>query len=208
MNPNNYFLKADYRSHKIPRQYNDTEEDALTYQLEVYQYAAKIAQQFECQSVLDIGCGYALKLAKYLQPQCPKIVGIDQDHAINYCKSNHGFGDWIVDDLESPATTFEQSFDLIISADVIEHLIDPDSLLNFIRSSASVNTKIILSTPERDLRRGAESMGPPGNPAHIREWNKPEFAAYLKNRNLQIYDHQIMNLKEGMATCQTVLCSI
>lgn len=208
MDPNNYFLKPGYKSHKAPRQYNDTEEDALTYQLEVYQYSGEIAQQFGCRNVLDIGCGYALKLAKYIRPHCREVVGVDQEHAIDYCKNNHDFGEWIVDDIENPIIILDRSFDLIISADVIEHLVNPDSLLNFIRNCASGNTKIVLSTPERDLRRGAESMGPPSNPAHIREWNKTEFAAYLQDRDFNILDHEIMNLKEGMPTCQTVLCSV
>ncbi|MDO3383253.1 class I SAM-dependent methyltransferase [Gilvimarinus algae] len=208
MNPDNYFLKQDYRSHKIPRPFNDSEEDALTYQLEVYQFAADVIQKLGCRSVLDVGCGYALKLAKYIRPLCEKIVGVDQDHAIDYCNSNHAFGQWIVDNLEVPQTSFNEKFDLIVSADVVEHLVDPDSLLNYIRRCASENSRIIISTPERDLRRGADSMGPPANPAHVREWNKSEFAAYLKDRNFRILDHQIMNLKEGMPTCQTVLCTI
>jgi hypothetical protein len=38
---------------------------------------------------------------------------------------------------------------------------------------------MLISTPDRDLARGATDLGPPGNPAHVREWDLGEFAAML-----------------------------
>ena len=202
-----YFTKPGYRSRKKPVPYNDNEEDSLTYQLDVYRYAAGQLTAGSAQSVLDIGCGYGLKLKEFILPLTDQITGIDEAHAISYCRTHHDFGSWSVVNIEDASTPPSfGTFDIIISSDVIEHLIDPDHLLNLIRKCSTDKTRIILSTPERDLRRGKDSMGPPKNPAHIREWNQKEFAAYLSDRGVEILDHSIMNLREGMSTCQTVLC--
>lgn len=204
----NYFTKKYYQCHKTPVFYDDNEEDSLTYQLDVYRYAAEVLQEQSARSVLDIGCGYGLKLKEFILPHTSLITGVDESHAINFCQTEHAFGNWHVINIEGPAPISIGKYDLIISADVIEHLVDPDTLLDMIRECSTPGTKIILSTPERDLRRGKDSMGPPQNPAHIREWNKEEFAEYLISRDLNILAHTIMNLKEGMPTCQTVLCEL
>jgi hypothetical protein len=37
----------------------------------------------------------------------------------------------------------------------------------------------VLSTPARDKRAGAEHLGPPFNPSHVREWTQTEFRAFV-----------------------------
>ena len=80
-------------------------------------------------------------------------------------------------------------------------------LLSYIRNNLAKKGLFILSTPERDLRRGPEHMGPPGNHAQIREWNKKEFSDYLIFNGISILDHIIVDHKEGMKTCQLVLAT-
>lgn len=70
---------------------------------------------------------------------------------------------------------------MIICADVIEHLLDPDELLRWLSSIPF--KKIVFSTPDRsflvnELRSSCE-MGPPHNPHHVREWNFQEFERYI-----------------------------
>jgi len=204
----NYFTKLGYKTHAKPVPYNDNEEDSLTYQLDVYRYAAEYLTKGDSQSVLDIGCGYGLKLKEFILPLTDNISGIDENHAISFCKKEYEFGTWMTMNIEDSEPADIGKFDLIISADVVEHLVDPDFLLDLIRNASTSKTHIVISTPERDLRRGKDTMGPPENSAHIREWNKEEFAQYITDRGFEILDHAIMNLKEGMATCQTVLCRI
>jgi hypothetical protein len=43
----------------------------------------------------------------------------------------------------------------------------------------------LLSTPERDLVRGREHLGPPGNPCHLREWSIRELDAFLRDRGIE-----------------------
>jgi 2-polyprenyl-3-methyl-5-hydroxy-6-metoxy-1,4-benzoquinol methylase len=206
MSKNNFFIKPGYKINAKPKRFNDCVEDALTYQLDVYRFAKRIAEESQCRSVLDIGCGFALKLAKYLHPLGIDITGIDEDHAISHCQREYSFGNWHVDNVEKPEYPARGPFDLIVSADVIEHLVDPDALLTYIRNCASPDTLVVISTPERDLRRGVDTPGPPQNPAHVREWNRAELHSYLADRGFPIVRHEIMDLREGMRTCQTVLC--
>ena len=203
----NYFIKDGYTCNPNPIQYIDTLEDSLTYQIAVYRHAAKIITMLGLETVLDIGRGLGRKLQKFILPTGAAITGIDFSQNIAYCQNHYEFGRWLVDDIESPNPKLSHPVDFIICADVIEHLIDPDTLFRYIRNWSHENTKIIISTPERDLRRGPDDMGPPGNGAHVREWNQGEFKNYLANLGISIEDHQIVELRSGMSTCQLVIGS-
>jgi SAM-dependent methyltransferase len=110
-----------------------------------------------------------------------------------------------VDLSADPPAAWSRRFDLIICADVIEHLVDPDVVLRWIRLFSKPTSRIVLSTPERDLRRGRRSLGPPENLGHVREWNSREFCAYLDSRGFDILQHEIVDLKRGVKTCQLAL---
>jgi 2-polyprenyl-3-methyl-5-hydroxy-6-metoxy-1,4-benzoquinol methylase len=112
-----------------------------------------------------------MKLKKLIQPICQDITGIDEPQTIAWCKQHHDFGNWYVDNLEDPKVDLARTFDLIILADVIEHLVKPNKILAVIKRFAFRDTLILVSTPERDVVRGKKDMGPPQNPLHAREWN-------------------------------------
>ena len=203
----NYFIKKGYSYNPNPVQYQDTAENALIYQVDVYRYAAQKILELELKRVLDVGCGLGLKLEKYILPTGAEITGVDLDETIKVCMSQHSFGHWVADNIECPHADLGQFFDLIICADVIEHLHNPDILFQYFKRWSSKDTKIILSTPERNLRRGSDHMGPPGNGAHVREWNAEEFQQYVQSQQLTIEDHRIVELATGMKCCQMIICS-
>lgn len=203
-NVDNFSLRPGYQARSVPVPYHDSLEDSRIYQVPVYKHAATLVAQMKLLSVLDLGCGLGSKLIDYVAPFCSDITGVDMERSILECRRMHKQGTWIIGDLENPEFQLGRTFDLIISADVVEHLINPDSLLTLARNSSHKATRFIISTPERDLRRGKHDMGPPHNPAHVREWNASEFEAYLKSRGLNIHDSQIVDLRAGMATCQMV----
>ena len=202
-----YFIKNGYRCNPKPVLYQDTIDNALTYQVAVYRYAAEVIAKLGLATVLDVGCGLGLKLKKFIVPTGAAISGVDTHETIEECNKQHPFGQWFVDDIENPHTDLGMPFDLIISADVIEHLIDPDTLFHYVHRWSHLKTQILLSTPERDLRRGSDDIGPPGNDAHVREWNREEFRHYLESHGLTIIDHRIVELRAGMRTCQLALCT-
>jgi len=167
----------------------DSVELSMVYQYEVYKYASRLIRKYKLRNVLDIGCGHGMKLKKLILPVCQDITGIDEVSTISWCKQHHNFGTWCADNLEDAKVDLERTFDLIVAADVIEHLVNPDKLLEAIKRFASRDTFIILSTPERDATRGKDDMGPPLNPLHAREWNFDEFRKYIEHRRFRVIRH-------------------
>jgi len=204
----NFFIKNDYKHNLNANPYGCTEEDSIIYQRDVYRYAADLIKQNNLKSVLDLGCGHGMKLEEFIAPLVNDISGIDCEGSITFCKQNHSFGNWFIDNIEDSTLKLNKKFDLIICADVIEHLFNPNMLFSYLSKFCNNNTFVVISTPERDLRRGVNHMGPPQNPAHVREWNKNELKAYLESLNIQIIEHPIVDLKKGMKTCQLVNCHI
>jgi hypothetical protein len=91
--------------------------------------------------------------------------------------------------------------ELVIASDVIEHLVNPDELLIYIKKLRP--RYIVLSTPDRNLMRytGAHN-GPPINTAHIREWSFAEFRAYVQ----EFYDIDEHFISYPAQATQCVLC--
>lgn len=75
-------------------------------------------------------------------------------------------------------------YGLLLCSDVIEHIQEPDKLLDFIEACRP--KIIILSTPERNalvaLGHGHSHDGPPKNLHHVREWTDSELSEYLRFR--------------------------
>jgi SAM-dependent methyltransferase len=161
-----------------------------SYQYQVYEYAARVAREHGVRTIVDIGCGSGRKL-RMLHRAVPsaRIIGIDQEPAIEFCRREYDFGEWMVENLELPSGALQgMSVDLIVCSDVIEHLLDPDVLLSYISDISTEGTLTVLSTPERDQLRGPDNLRP-DNPQHIREWNRTELRAYLALRGFDVVEH-------------------
>ncbi|MHC4572551.1 MAG: glycosyltransferase [Planctomycetota bacterium] len=207
-----YFIKTGYRcnlgSNGSANPYFDDVENSSSYQAAVYRFAAEVIKENGLTSVLDIGCGFGIKLGKYIYPVCHDVTGIDFEHAVQFCKKTHDFGKWFVDDIESPRLRLDKEFDLIIAADVIEHLVNPDRLFDYILLHCHPETHVILSTPERDIARGKDDYGPPANRAHVREWNMSEFRKYISGYGFDILNSFTVKDKDDslVERCQVSFC--
>jgi 2-polyprenyl-3-methyl-5-hydroxy-6-metoxy-1,4-benzoquinol methylase len=165
--------------------------NSINYQYAVYQYAIEQIKKRGFKSIIDVGCGPAMKLG-VVHKACPdlSITGIDQAHPIEFCKQRHRFGQWHVDDFEHPDPALENlKADLVMSSDVIEHLIDPDKMLEYIRLRMNPGGFAMISTPDRDRHYGPGLMKS-GHKDHVREWNFKEFAAYIQSRRWEIIEHK------------------
>lgn len=205
-----YFIKLGYRCNLTLQgtviDYKDDEHNSSSFQINVYKYARKVIIENKLNTALDVGCGFGLKLKNYISPVCQDIVGIDSKHAINYCRREHKFGHWIEDDIENPKKNFNRIFDVIIVSDVIEHLIDPDKLFEYLYMYSKETTHIIVSTPERDLFRGSQHEGPAPNVNHAREWNLIEFRNYLISKKAKIIKHFLVGEKRGLIQSFKKIC--
>lgn len=162
------------------------------HQFAVYSWAEKIIREKNVKTVADVGCGFAAKLA-WLHGRCPDVSywGIDQPHAAELCRRHYGFGQWVGVDFENDPAVPSARADLVISSDVIEHLQNPDVLLDYYRRVCAPDGLILISTPERDRLRGLSCRHSP-NPYHVREWNREELDRYLKSRGFAILEHRVL----------------
>ena len=195
----NYFIKKDYKINETNitnDKVSDTKywnkqrnQAAEMYQFPVYEFLSNYIKEHKINRVMDIGCGVGRKLV-HVNKENPtiEIIGIDQEDPIEYCKSTYNFGKWYADDFENSHLSQDLKSKLIISSDVIEHLIDPNLLLNYIKSKLDTGGIVILSTPERDSLRGIDCNYSP-NKHHIREWNYDEFEKYLESQGFEIVEH-------------------
>src|SRR3989338_2674103 len=204
---NNYFIKNDYQINPVNKSIETADQDIFwnernirisrLSQFYVYQMAKQIAVEKGLSSILDIGCGVATQLNAFFGDGKFQIFGVDQPHAIEICKKIHKGGTYTSDNFENPSYSLRSHLDkasLIICADVIEHLENPDHLLNYIKKFSDNNTYIVISTPERDAKHGRTAYKPK-NPYHIREWNREEFTKYLSFSGFEIITHTTVHAK-------------
>tara|TARA_R110000824_G_scaffold126115_6_gene285527 strand:- start:2032 stop:2655 length:624 start_codon:yes stop_codon:yes gene_type:complete len=152
------------------------------FQDEVYLFAKKLYTSSEYSTVADIGCGSAYKLIKYFGDE--SYTGFEIEPNLSYLRETYPHGDFRQSNFSNPPT---DSFDLVICSDVVEHLLRPDELMDFI---GSINYKhLVMSTPDRDIIQEIQRNmgwevsqdGPPHNLMHIREWNSNEFMIYMSD---------------------------
>ena len=199
---NNYFLPDNYRSNPANKTLDEISGDSYwtknrlrlsrDYQYCVYQKALAIAERDHLRTILDVGCGPAIKLNSCFKEKF-EIFGVDQASITTYCSKTYQRGIYVADNFETPKYALKQhisSADLIICSDVIEHMSDPDRLIQFIKTFSDSKTTIIFSTPARDQLAGPNAVTPT-NPAHIREWSFKEFACYLQDRGFQVLEHTL-----------------
>lgn len=192
-----YFLPKNYCINFFSTAYIDNEQLASSYQRDVYLLAKKLILKNKLMSVMDVGCGYGIKLKEFIAPYAETVIGVDRDRSIGYCREHHDFGMWYVDDIQNPTLSLSSPVDLIICSDVIEHLPQPDRLFAYFRRFCHEKTIIVLSTPERDKVRGEHHFGPPPNKAHVREWNREELRAYVSSCGMDVHEHLLVKDLQG-----------
>jgi hypothetical protein len=166
-----FCLPKDYRSRNETAYLNDTGSSDEC-QWEVYSLARLIADAEGCRSVTDVGCGSGYKLLRHFR-HC-KTVGVDVPETVKWLRSRYPEGEWLSEDMGQPSSLRS---DLVISADVIEHVLQPDQLLRYIQGMEP--RLVVLSTPTRTLLRDGYHAGPPQNPCHLREWDFAEFHSFV-----------------------------
>lgn len=165
----NYGLPDGYKIREKPEHWNDTRMKD-EWQREVYLMAAAIMASNAYRDVIDVGCGSAYKLIKYLGKY--ETMGIDVPETVTWLSEQYPTREW-------RSSMPDGKFDLVICADVIEHVLDPDALCQSLRSVAKKH--IIISTPDR-FRAGEPPFGPSTNKSHVREWSFEEFGRYIRTQ--------------------------
>jgi glycosyltransferase involved in cell wall biosynthesis len=160
-----YCIKQGYRPNLKPKYDGGVVDYGVFWQSEVYDLAFERAVKQNARYIIDIGSGNGEKLKKFEGRF--KIIAVDIGK-------------------ETPC--FEKEVieaSVIIFAGGLERVIEPHITLEWLSKLSRDCAALLLSTPDRDRIRGKGGMGPPGNPAHVREWNYEEFSKLLSGYNFR-----------------------
>lgn len=125
------------------------------------------------QEVLDFGCGSGYGTARIAQT-CKRIVGIDiAAEAITYAQAKFKADNLQFARIEpadgQPLPFDDQSFDVVLSFQVIEHVPDVHRYLAEIRRVLRPGGLLVVATPDRSSR--LLSLQKPWNVFHLREYS-------------------------------------
>ncbi|TVT61892.1 class I SAM-dependent methyltransferase [Amycolatopsis rhizosphaerae] len=201
--PELHFLTRGYTQRVPPEYFADTDASGIIWQPDVYPEVLSLARKHHRTAIIDLGCGRAGKLAA-LREQSPDldIIGVDFGSNIDWCRERLPFGLWLDADLEAatalPLAPEVIARSVVVCSDVLEHLTDPRPAMRLIcwlldRGAACA----VLSTPARDKRAGAAHVGPPFNPAHVREWTQAEFRAFVASFPVAIERFELTRSDDG-----------
>ena len=186
-----FSIAAGYR-HREHIAYFDDVENEDEFQREVYLAARQLMRDRKLGSVCDVGCGSGYKLVHILGEF--ETLGIDLPETIARVRAKYPDRQWLAGSFDEIPVV---KHDVVICADVVEHVADPVALMQFLVSLAA--SWVIVSTPDRDLvysRSDRGWFGPPGNLAHVREWTAKEFREFV-DPFLEITRHEITNEEQG-----------
>ena len=175
--PDRYCIKDGYRCNPGPVYFLDDPKGEIVFQPDVIPHAEALADERGLTKVIDVGCGWADKLAA-LHDRRPDwdLVGVDYGDNLEHCRQTYDWGTWLEADLEF-RFDLDATDAVVVCSDVIEHLVDPDNLVASLLGSGAA--AVVFSTPERDIQHGRKHKGPSPNLCHVREWNLDELGAYL-----------------------------
>jgi SAM-dependent methyltransferase len=137
---------------------------------------AWIARLAAGRRVLDAACGTGYGAQLIADAGASEVVGVDIDEA-TVAAASGVVGDGVslqVGDLHRLPFA-EDSFDLIACFEAIEHVADPEPVLDELRRVLRPDGVLALSTPNRDVYA-------PGNPFHLRELTPSELNGLLEER--------------------------
>jgi hypothetical protein len=213
------YLPLAYTSRTEPFYFPiETAKSSILYQPLVYPLAAHLLRSHQQKHggrapgrIIDLGCGCGQRSAELhaeLHASGWNVVGVDFGPNIECAKKMHGDPSgltWLSLNLDRDRTSDNRlswrsaeatqqlvalaAGAVLVSSDVIEHLMDPFALLSLVqRLLAAGAVSAVFSTPERDIIYNEDGAvpgemwhpGPPSNDCHVREWNLHEFKAMLR----------------------------
>ncbi len=156
----------------------DAESAAWNYQVHLHRYLHTQKYIKPDWTILDYGCGTGYGLHTLAQSTRALCVGVDKSESIAYATQRYPARNiqYQAGDLTDASTRYGQ-FDLIVSFDVIEHLIDIDAYLQNIAAQLRNDTSLAFISTPWSYRRN--NRWPAHNEYHTCELTLTEFFAYL-----------------------------
>jgi hypothetical protein len=198
--PENFFVKLGYQCNETASTYEVEDSKYWTdervkasnsYQYYVYALAAEIVKKNQIKHIMDVGSGPAVKTKKLLSPFVGRAILVDQPNCAPLVERFYPEAKFVESNLEVCDVNLEDKIDLLICADVLEHLYNPLPCLEFSFEHILPSGFAVFSTPERDILRGKDCMISP-HPAHVREWNLDEFKKLLEYVGFSVVEQLLM----------------
>jgi len=171
------------------------------FQLNTYLEAARIIKDNSYTSMIDLGCGFGSKLIDYIKPVCKNITAVDVNDAIDLCKTRDKDINWVCWNLNEKYFSAAK-YDLVLCADVLEHLDNLDNAMSTIKNCIKPDGVAVLSTP--DVSTVAKDILV--NSEHKNFWTEKQFKEFVKSCGFEIikcdrYD-EIINYKSIVVVCR------
>ena len=120
---------------------------AHTYKLEFFlDWLQRLQASKGDLSVVDVGCGNGRQVTRFLEPFAAKVVGLDlHPGCIEYAQRRFGsertqFKVSLIEDLD-------ETFDVAVMSDVLEHVDDPSGLLAHVADHVTDGGHLLISVP-------------------------------------------------------------
>jgi 2-polyprenyl-3-methyl-5-hydroxy-6-metoxy-1,4-benzoquinol methylase len=152
----------------------------------------KYLRQIEPTSILEIGSGegYIIRYIREIYPNTTLLASDIDFQFVNLSAKTNTIADWIVcigEELPFP----ENTFNLIIACEVLEHVAHPETLLEEFQRVG--NEWILMSVPNEpwwrllNLARMKYVKNLGNTPGHIQHWSLKSFSKLIK-KYIQIHD--------------------
>jgi SAM-dependent methyltransferase len=153
--------------------------------MERYRRTLRAARAKQPASLLDYGCGDGAFLGFVArQGHSIELHGYDpNDEAVRLAASELAARGIVATIHKSPDDVPDAYFDLVICADVIEHVNDPTALLIDLDRALAPGGTAVVTTPVRATEH-------PLDRNHAREWFPGDFAAFLTTGPLALRAHE------------------
>lgn len=134
-----------------------------------YRFAASLVED---RRVLDVACGEGYGTAMLAGAGATSAIGVDLDDAsVEHAKARYGLDFQSADVTRLPFE--DESFDLVVSFETIEHVKDPEAMLAELRRVLTPSGLLVISTPNND-----EYLI--DNEFHVHEYESAEFTELLR----------------------------
>jgi SAM-dependent methyltransferase len=177
--------------------------DPLTFWEHIYRY--RFATHFvQGKRVLDIACGEGYGTAALRDAGAASVVGVDiSNEACEHARLKYGLDARTGSAEEIPLA--DDSVDLIVSFETVEHIASPDRFIRECARVLSPGGKLVISTPNREVYRVHRG----DNDFHCSEMSHEEFAVLLNHyfRAHTLYGQSIVSQSWLAPSPLTVLTS-
>ncbi len=147
--------------------------------LERYIWASQFVKD---KTVLDAGCGFGYGSSYLSNGLARSVIGIDSDKdAIDFATRNYHHPGLDFRLMDVTRITLEPNvFDIVISFEVIEHLIDAVGYLKSISEVLKPSGFFLFSTPNKEHTVQSYKNGRSTNPWHVKEYYPKELTAVVE----------------------------